>query len=261
VRICEGVQHAHSRGIIHRDLKPGNVLVEEDGTPRILDFGIAKRLGKGKYFPYEDITDIWKVQLEGTGFKADDILAKGFVDLVKEPIKFDRLGDLPFKTPSKKIELVSSMLEENGFPSFKPYESPEAPPPGAFRLLFGRTGVHTHGTTQNNPYLNEIMPTNTIWINSDRAKELGIGQGDWVEVSANGETAVVQATVTDFIHPEAAFALHGFGQRVPAQSRSFQKGLGDYRFQKGLLNHYDPVGGAIALTDCFVTVKKAPGRA
>ncbi len=233
------------------DSKPGWWILTE----------LAKRLGKGKYFPYKDITDIWKAQLEGTGFTAEDILAKGFVDLVSEPIKYDRLGDLPFKTPSGKIELVSSMLTENGFESFKPYESPEAPPPGGFRLLFGRTAVHTHGTTQNNPFLNEIMPTNTIWINADRAKELGIGQGDWVEVSANGETAVVQATVTDFIHPEAAFAVHGFGQRVPAQTRSFGKGMGDYRFQKGLLGHYDPVGGAIALTDCFVTIKKAPGRA
>jgi serine/threonine protein kinase len=41
-RICEAVQHAHQRGIIHRDLKPGNILVDETGQPKILDFGVAR---------------------------------------------------------------------------------------------------------------------------------------------------------------------------------------------------------------------------
>jgi eukaryotic-like serine/threonine-protein kinase len=42
--VCEAVQYAHSQAIIHRDLKPSNILVKADGTVRLLDFGIAKRL-------------------------------------------------------------------------------------------------------------------------------------------------------------------------------------------------------------------------
>jgi serine/threonine protein kinase len=42
--ICEAVQHAHEHGIIHRDLKPSNILVKEDGSVRLLDFGIASAL-------------------------------------------------------------------------------------------------------------------------------------------------------------------------------------------------------------------------
>ena len=42
IQICEAVQHAHQRGIIHRDLKPGNILVDENGQPKILDFGLAR---------------------------------------------------------------------------------------------------------------------------------------------------------------------------------------------------------------------------
>ncbi len=41
-RIAEAVHHAHERGLIHRDLKPGNIVVDETGQPKILDFGVAR---------------------------------------------------------------------------------------------------------------------------------------------------------------------------------------------------------------------------
>ena len=40
-RVCDAVQHAHDKGVIHRDLKPGNILVDETGQPKVLDFGVA----------------------------------------------------------------------------------------------------------------------------------------------------------------------------------------------------------------------------
>lgn len=41
-RVCDAVHYAHGRGVIHRDLKPGNILVDELGQPKILDFGVAR---------------------------------------------------------------------------------------------------------------------------------------------------------------------------------------------------------------------------
>ena len=43
-RVCAGLQYAHQNLVVHRDIKPSNILVEADGTPKILDFGIAKLL-------------------------------------------------------------------------------------------------------------------------------------------------------------------------------------------------------------------------
>src|SRR5688500_6955682 len=44
-QVADGLAAAHARGTIHRDVKPGNILVGDDGTAKISDFGIARTTG------------------------------------------------------------------------------------------------------------------------------------------------------------------------------------------------------------------------
>ena len=246
--------------------KPGFVMRRQAMAPRYdskpaweIFTLLAERMGVGQYFPYKGIEDIWNYQLAGTGVKIEDFGAKGLIGLAKDPIMMLR-DAIKFTTVSGKIELVSSKLEKSGFHSFAPYVAPKKPAEGSFRLTFGRTAVHAHAQSQNNPYLNEIVPENSLWINADEARKLGINNGDMVEVSAEGYSGNIRAYVTPYIHPEAVFMLHGFGNEVPLKTRSFKKGLRDTKFQKGLLETVDPVGGGVAYLECMVGVKKVGGK-
>ena len=246
--------------------KPGFVMRRQAMAPRYdskpaweIFTLLAERMGVGQYFPYKGIEDIWNYQLAGTGVKIEDFGAKGLIGLAKDPIMMLR-DAIKFTTVSGKIELVSSKLEKSGFHSFAPYVAPKKPAEGSFRLTFGRTAVNAHAQSQNNPYLNEIVPENSLWINADEARKLGINNGDMVEVSAEGYSGNIRAYVTPYIHPEAVFMLHGFGNEVPLKTRSFKKGLRDTKFQKGLLETVDPVGGGVAYLECMVGVKKAGGK-
>ncbi len=212
---------------------------------------LADRMGAGEFFPYETIEDIWNFQLADLNINIKDFEKTGFVSLSDAPIRWDRTDGIKFKTPSGKIEVISEMMENAGIPSLPPYEKLDTCD-GAFRMMCGRCVAHTNVMTQNNKYLNKLVPENVIWINDKRAEALGIKNDDTVEVESKAGKGQLRAFVTDMIHPEAAFMLHGFGHSEAGSKRSYKRGVADAVLQERL---YDKVSGSPALDHTWITVR------
>jgi len=221
---------------------------------------LADRVDIGEYFPYNTAEELWNWQLEPTGFSLSDFDEKGFVPLTDKAIMYDPKNlEGQFKTPSGKIEIISKKLDDAGLPSLKEYVSPIKPPKGMFRLVYGRSAVHSHGHTTNNPLLSELMPENMLWINKRAANKLGIVEGDLVNISSEDESysGPMHAHVVDYIHPEAVYMVHGFGKQIPLQTRSYHAGISDQKLMTGKLDDWDQAGGAINLCESFVLVRRS----
>jgi len=214
---------------------------------------LAERLGVSRYFPFDTVEDLVRWQLEPTGFSLADFEKKGFVAYGDKQIWWDRETGIKFKTPSGKIEFVSSLLENAGYPSFPAYQSMNTPQgPDTFRLIVGRCAQHTHVSTQNNLYLNELVSENPLWISKTAADKLGIYHNQIVVVRSDQCEGEMRAKVTEFIRPECVFMLHGFGHQAQFSARSFNKGQSDGAYMK---NISDRIGGSPALHETFVQVR------
>jgi hypothetical protein len=118
VKVCQAVHHAHQRGIIHRDLKPGNILVDETGQPKVVDFGVARATDADAQATRQ--TDLGQLvgtlaymspeQALGDPTELDtrsDVYALGV-------ILFELLaGRLPYQTGSQLPKAVQTIREED----------------------------------------------------------------------------------------------------------------------------------------------------
>ncbi len=72
--IAQGLAYAHRKGIVHSDLKPGNVFVIEDGTPKILDFGIARAVPNAPGDAAQDIFDAGSLGAYTEAYATDEMV-------------------------------------------------------------------------------------------------------------------------------------------------------------------------------------------
>lgn len=106
IRVGDAVAHAHQKGVVHCDLKPANILVENDGQPKVLDFGVALLL-EPEAHARTLVTDIGRIfgtlpymapeQLSGEAAAIDvrtDVYALGVVlyELLRGELPFDVRG-------------------------------------------------------------------------------------------------------------------------------------------------------------------------
>lgn len=215
---------------------------------------LARHMGI-RELDFDSIEAIWDFQLKDTGVTIPDFEATGMVTL-GGPL-YRPVDETTFKTPSGKIEILSPKLEADGLASLPAYVSPAAPPQGAYRISFGRVGLHTQGHTVNNPLLHAQMPENELWINAAEAGRLGIGDGAMVEVRNGSKAGKLRAKVTEGIHPETVFMVHGFGHTLPVESRARGRGVADNELMPQGMGNWDKGGGGVCMQEHFVSVRPA----
>jgi len=218
---------------------------------------LALKLGLGEYYPWEHVEDYLSARLEAAGLDLATMKQRGVVRGPKAPLYFDQGAPVEFPTPSGKIELWSPQLAEAGFDPVPKYTPHPEPPPGYFRLLFGRAPVHTFSRTQTNPLLHEAMPENEVWVHGDVARRWGLENGRPVRLK-NQDGALsdpIQVKVTERIRTDCVFMVHGFGHTAKGLKRALGRGGSD----AGLITRYavDPLMGGTGMNVNFVTFQPA----
>ena len=115
LQICDAISYAHSHSVVHRDLKPSNVLVNNEGTVKVLDFGIAKFIGAGqmdtKTVPMMTMAYSSPEQLSGgTISTATDVYALGL--LLYELLTGERAQGRTTDVPTELIHEITQKVPE-----------------------------------------------------------------------------------------------------------------------------------------------------
>ena len=155
------------------------------------------------------------------------------------------------RTKSGKIEIYSARYAENGLDPLPVYTSPEKVPAGKYRLVVGRHAYFTQGTTQNNPYLHELMPNNTLWLHPREARRLGLKNGQMVRVKSPVGEERLHLEVTEKIRPDTVYMCHGFGVLSKGLTRIYGKGGCDANL---LEDKVEPISGNVAMHHTFVEI-------
>jgi thiosulfate reductase / polysulfide reductase chain A len=218
---------------------------------------LATRLDLGEYFPYQTMEDKIKAQCELWGVSYPELKKVGTITVPNSSAPYiTPLTPPEFKTGSGKIELYSLELKEKGFDPVPQYTRHPVPADGEFRLIYGRSPVHTFSRTVNNPELHELYPENEVWVNAARARELGMKSGDYVTLlnqdGVRSNRVLVKATQR--IRKDCVYLVHGFGSTSSSLSRAFKKGADD----QGLITRYavDPICGSTGMHVNFVRLEK-----
>ncbi|WP_425802254.1 thiosulfate reductase PhsA [Desulfitobacterium sp. Sab5] len=220
---------------------------------------LAEKMGLGEYFEFKDMEDYLTQQLSPAGLTLDQMKEKGvwtppgmkpFYLRVNDP---KASLDFVLATKSKKIQIFSEEVEEavkQGVPKYVQYPQPEE---GKFRFVQGKVAVHTNAGTANIPVLNELMPENSLWMNTAVGTKLGLKDGDSIVVSSGKYEQKGKLKLTEGVRPDTVFCYHGFGRISPELKRAYGKGINDNYL---IPNEIGVVGNTVTSTT-FVAVRKA----
>jgi thiosulfate reductase/polysulfide reductase chain A len=218
---------------------------------------LALKLDLAAYYPWTTIEEYLDHRLQGAGLSLAELQTKGLVRGAPRPIYYEDGVTPTFPTPSQKIEFYSVQLEQKGFDPVPRYTPPDPGPPGAFRLLFGRSPVHTFSRTQTNPILAQAMDENELWVNAAVAQRLGLATGQRVRLrNQDGVRSdfAIKVRATEAIRPDCVYMVHGFGHTAGMLRHARGRGASDAQ----LITAYktDPLMGGTGMNVNFVTIEQ-----
>ncbi|MDX9714678.1 MAG: molybdopterin-dependent oxidoreductase [Dissulfurispiraceae bacterium] len=219
---------------------------------------LSKKMGLEAYFPWNDIEDYLKTRCDAAGINYEELKQKGAIQFNEKAHPYITAQNQPkFNTPSDKIELYSKQLKEHGFDPVPKYTAHEEPQPGYFRLVFGRSPLHSFSRTVNNFMLNDLIPENELWINTKQALKLGLKKGDYVKlVNQDGikTDTKIKVKITERLREDCVYMYHGFGANSSGLSRADKRGIGTDQ----IITKYtiDPLMGGTAIRGIFVKIVK-----
>jgi thiosulfate reductase/polysulfide reductase chain A len=223
---------------------------------------LGAELGVGDWFAFDSFEDYLGTRLAGSGTTLEELKKSGihFTERKTQPY-LEPGEEFHFHTPSGRVELYSADLAAKGFDPLPVYKPLERPPRDSFRLLYGRSPLHTFGRTQNNPILHAVAPSNDLWMHPAAAAALGLADGQLVEVrNARGDTSgALPLRVTERMPADAVYMVHGFGHRAPGLRRARGQGGDD----TAVIADYavDPISGSTGMRTQFVAVRAAEVQA
>lgn len=219
---------------------------------------LGNRLGAGGYFPYETYEGHIIKECAAMGIDYNELKKVGTIFYPGTDDPYITMANQPvFKTPSGKIELYSSQLAEKGFDPIPKYNRIEQPEKGWFRLLSGRSPVHSFSRTTNNQRLYELFKENVLWVNAAAASAMGIKDGQEIILvnRDNVRSEKIKAKVTQRIRNDCVYMVHGFGAKSRRLSRAYGKGADDSRMMTRFVA--DPISGSTGMRVNFVRIEKA----
>jgi len=225
--------------------------------------GLAPHLGIAEYFNFS-LDELNRAALKPLGVTLEQLKKEGVVDLGHEW----KPGEPHFKTPSGKLEFASSILRDYNLPAVPAWEEPLVMPdpkdPHSFRMIHGKQAYHTHTRTCNQPYLMRITAINDaarVWIHPDRAKALGLKDGECMTISSSVGKGRARCKITEGVHPDCIFVPSAYG--VFSKHLTYAKkdgGKGGYgygiSYNDFLPTYFSPVIGHAMTSEVVVRVEK-----
>ncbi len=211
---------------------------------------LGTRLGLADYFQYQNEEDYLQQQLAPLGHSLDELRAKGFI----APPRAQKSGEISFNTPSGKVEVYSQALADAGYHALPTWEEPPAPAAGQYYLLTGKGARQTQFGTQNNILLHKYDDEPRLWMNAKTAAKQGLKDNDLVEVTSEVGKIHVRLLATEAIRPDCVYMMPGYGHLSMGLTTAYGFGSSDSDLR---VTYTDPVSGGQALSQTFVTVKRA----